>query len=293
MTDSEAFMTEDLDTGAVDAVDEDDFTAVIVRLNRDLRRAAEHLSEAEARYLVAAYYNLQELRIRCAAQQRKLGETGKPFGVIQWLGEQSRVLEDQIRAALDRYSANHRFGVWPRSVVGIGPCIAAGLIAHTHIEHLTTAGHLWSFAGLDPSKQWNRAEPRPWNAQLKVICWKAGQSFVKVQGHPQDIYGKLYKAQKQRYLERNEAGGFAANAEQALATRRWDKSKDAYKAYSQGKLPPAHIDAMARRWAVKLFLAHYWEICYELHYHRKPPLPYPVVHLGHVHIEPPRIVTEP
>ncbi len=44
--------------------------------------------------------------------------------------------------------------------------------------------------------------------------------------------------------------------------RAWDhefnigKSTEAYGHYSTGHLPPAPIDARARRWTVKLFLAH-------------------------------------
>lgn len=175
----------------------DDFKAVVARLNRDLRKASEDLSEAEARYLVQAYYNVQELRIRCDAQVRKLDENKAPHLVIGWLGDQSRVLEGQIRAALDRYSDHHRYGKWPRSIIGIGPVISAGLIAHTDMAHLPTAGHLWSFAGLDPTKEWKKSEKRPWNADLKVLCWKAGQSFMKFpKSRGRHLRQGLYHAEK-------------------------------------------------------------------------------------------------
>lgn len=265
--------------------DEELFEEVITRLNRDLREASENLSEKEAGYLVSAYYNIQELRIRCAHQIRKLVEADKPALVIGYVEKQSRVLEGQIRAALDRFGSKHRYGPWPRSVVGIGPVITAGLIAHTHMEHLTTAGHFWSFAGVNPDAVWKKGEIRPWNADLKVVQWKAGQSFMKIQNHPEDVYGKIYRSYKDKYIARNEAGGMKANAEQALAKRNYKKTTIAYQHYIVGKLPPAHIDAMARRAAVKIFLAHYWEMCWRIdHPSQEPPNPYPVVHLGHAHI---------
>jgi hypothetical protein len=246
------------------------------------------LSKTEARYLVAGYYNLQRLRIRADQQGGKLAEEDLPYQVINWLAQQSRVLEHQIRAALAQYASNHYYGKWPLSVVGIGPVITAGLISHTDIDHLPTAGHLWSFAGLDPTKVWNRREKRPWNADLKVLCWKIGQSFMKVQNRSGDVYGKAYKAKKEIYIQRNADGGFKENAKKALETRNWRKETEAYKAYSVGCLPPGHIDAMARRYATKLFLAHYWEVCWRLdHPGEKPVLPYPIVHLGHVHYIPP------
>lgn len=263
----------------------DDYKAAVARLSRDLRKASETLSETEARYLVQAYYNLQDQRIRSTHQVRMLNKFDQPHVVISWLGEQSRILEDQIRAALDRYSRNHRYALWPRSIVGIGPVICAGLIAHTHMEHLTTAGHLWSFAGLNPTQKWDRSQKRPWNAELKTLCWKIGQSFMKVQAHPDDVYGRIYKVQKTRYIERNDIGGFADNAQHALQNKKWDKSKAGYQVYLAGKLPPGHIDAMARRYAVKLFLSHYWQAAWEIdHPGRTPPLPYPIVHMGHAHV---------
>lgn len=273
-----------------DVDDEELFEEVIMRLNRDLREASETLSEKEAGYLVAAYYNLQELRIRCAHQIKRLGEAGKPSLVITWLERQARVLEGQIRASLDRFSAHHKFGPWPRSVVGIGPVITAGLIAHTHMEHLTTAGHFWSFAGLNPDAVWEKGKLRPWNSALKVLSWKIGHSFMMVQKHKDDVYGKVYRSYKDKYIARNESGGFKENAANALRKFNYSKTTDAYKAYIQGNLPPGHIDAMARRAASKLFLAHYWEMCWRIDNPGKEPvLPYPIVHLGHAHvIHPPR-----
>lgn len=258
---------------------------VVARLNRDLRRAADELSETEARYLVQAYYNIQEFRIRCHAQVSKLDDNAAPHVVLSWLAQQSEVLEGQIQGALDHFSSHHRFGKWPRSIIGIGPVLAAGLIAHTDINQMPTAGHLWSFAGLDPTKTWERGQKRPWNADLKVLCWKIGQSFMKQRNNERDIYGKVYFAQKEKYIARNESGGMAPNAEKALARSKFRKETDAYAAYSQGKLPPAHIDAMSRRYAVKLFLAHYWEVCWRIDNPGKTPvLPYPVVHMGHAHV---------
>ena len=53
-------------------------------------------------------------------------------------------------------------------------------------------------------------------------------------------------------------------------------------------LPLGHIDARARRWTVKLFLSHWWEVAYELHHGTKPPNPYVITYLEHVdQIRPP------
>ena len=70
------------------------------------------------------------------------------------------------------------------------------------------------------------------------------------------LYGKLWRKQKDLYIARNEAGLYTERSAEILKTKNYGKDTDAYKSYSVGKLPPAHIHAMARRYAVKLFLAH-------------------------------------
>jgi hypothetical protein len=130
---------------------------------------------------------------------------------------------------------------------------------------------------------------RPWNAGLKVLCWKIGESFVKVSGSPNDFYGKLYLERKAIESRKNEAGDYAEQAADKLKRFRIGKSTDAYQYYSKGKLPPAHIHARAKRWTVKLFLAHYHTAAFRLE-GKEPPKPYVMEHLGHIDmIEPPNL----
>jgi len=254
----------------------------ITRLTRDLASAAITLSDSEARFLVDAYYQMQDARIRHDGQVRSMKD--EPHEILGWLAAQSGGLEDQIKRALDKYSASHPVGEWLRAVYGIGPVIAAGLLAHIDINRAPTAGHVWAFAGLDPTKTWGKGQKRPWNASLKVLCWKAGESFVKQSGDEKCFYGHIYRERKALEIERNESGAFADQAAAILKNKKWNKTTDAYKAYTIGRLPPAHIHARARRYAVKLFLAHLHAEMYRRVLGKEPPLPYPIVHLGHTHV---------
>ena len=257
----------------------------ITALSRDLRKAAVTLSDAEARFLVDAYYQMQDQRIRAHNQLRSMAE--EPHVVLEWLGKQSERLEDQVKAALDAYTLGHRVGPWLRAVKGIGPVISAGLLAHIDITQAPTVGHIWRFAGLDPTSKWEKGTRRPWNASLRVVCWKAGESFVKVSGNDEAVYGLLYRQRKDSETAKNEAGAFAEQAAAALVAKRYGKDTDAFKAYSAGKLPPAHVHARAKRWAVKQFLA---DLHGEMHRRilgTEPPLPYPIAILGHAHLRQP------
>jgi len=264
----------------------------IKKLSRDLRAAAKlaasegGLTKAQARYLVDTYYAMQDYRKASDNQVRALSESEEPHEILCWFATQFRALEGQIKGALDAYSGAQPIGVWARSVKGIGPVIAAGLLAHIDIEKAPTAGHIWRFAGLDPTQKWEKGQKRPWNASLKVLCWKIGESFVKSSGYEDAFYGRVYIQRKALETKKNERGDFAEQAKRALEVKRYGETTEARKHYLAGKLPPAHIHARAKRYAVKLFLAHLHEVWRTME-GLPVPLPYPIAILLHAHIIPP------
>jgi hypothetical protein len=258
------------------------------RLTRDIRNASLTLSLAEVRFLVDAYYAMQNDRIRAAHQERTLADGHEPHTVLSWLGDQRETLENQIKRALDAYSGNDPVGRWARSITGIGPVIASGLLAHIDITDRPTVGHIWRFAGLDPTMKWESKTKRPWNGDLKRLCWIVGESFVKVSGNKNDTYGQVYKARKELEIGRNEAGSFAEQAAAALLKKKFGSETEARKHYEAGRLPPAHIHARAKRYAVKLFLSHLHGVMWWVKTGTAAPKPYILTKEDHVHfIAPP------
>jgi transposase IS116/IS110/IS902 family protein len=253
----------------------------VQRLTRDLRTAAKTLSHAEARYLVDAYYQMQRDRIRSVNQVRATGEATEPNAVLSWLAGNTRILEDNVRRALDAYTDGHPVGLWSKTIVGIGPVIAAGLLAHIDIERAPTVGHIWSFAGLNPQAKWLKGQKRPWNARLKTLCWKIGESFVKQSSREGDFYGKLYAQRKAFEQAQNEAGAYAEQATISLREKRFGEDTKARAAYEAGQLPPARIHLRSQRWAVKIFLAHWHHVAFETRFGQPPPKPYVLSILGH------------
>lgn len=261
--------------------------SIFSRLDKDLRAASKTLGDNEIRYLVDAYYQIQENRIRADSQVRTMNE--EPHALFTWLGDSNRQLETNIKLALDVYSHNHPVGAWIRSIKGMGPVTTSGLLAMIDIERAPTVGHIWAYAGYDPNRQRKKGEKLSFNPKLKTLCWKIGESFIKVSGIPDAFYGQVYRERKDLETAKNEAGAYAEQAAHLLATKKYSKDTDAFKLMSQGKLAKAHIHARARRYAVKLFLAHLHEVWYTHHYGKAPPLPYPIAILGHAHyIAPPR-----
>lgn len=265
------------------------------KLSRDMIKASAFLSRREARFLVDTYYQMQENRIRAAHQTRACAENSEPHATLEWLQGQAEGLEGQVKRILDAYSKNDPLGAWARSNKGIGPVVAAGLLAHIDFEvggrPIQTASAIWRYAGLDPSCVWEKGQKRPWNAQLKTLCaYKIGEAFVKVSGKDDAFYGQLYRERKELEQQRNERGDYADQAKAALDKKRHSKSTEAYKAYSKGKLPRAQIHRRAVRWTVKLFLSHYHHVGYVLRFGKEPPKPYVFSRLGHADvIDPPNI----
>lgn len=341
-------------------LDIDDYKEPVRRMSRDLRKASATMTHREAEYLVRTYYDFQHLRIVSGNRLARASDAGAPHTVIDWMTMQMEDLEAAIKAAMDVYTMNHRIGRWMRSIVGVGPVIAAGLMSMIDIKKAPTVGKIYRYAGLDPTAKWDgkkaaealvasmigsrrditiedvatiaaaanrkaelvmdrmrdlesrrnsegdEEEERDWltrgtltkvlsqaphNPDLKTLCWKLGESFVKVSGNPRGFYGHVWAASKARITADNEAGKFADYAAKTLAERSIGRTTEAYKAYAAGKLPKGQIHARAKRMAVKLFLSHMHHRWHEIEFGCPPPSPYPIAHLGHTDfIEPPPMV---
>ena len=323
----------------------DILSPAIGKLTKDLKDAIKGMPDSAARLLVDIYYQMQEDRKRSSNQTRAGEDDAEPHEVVAWLAKQHHDLEIRVRRVLDIFSDAKPLGQWARVQKGIGPVIAAGLLAHIDISKAKHGSGLWAFAGLDANTYWKgqadtskkleklfggrpdeiRPEHvamvckalrrtqgtllkyaantkgdvtwtklvaavarKPWNGQLKTLCWKLGESFVKVSGSDDAFYGKYYATCKADEIARNELGEYRAQAAHKLDTFKIGATTEAYGHYSTGKLPPAHLHARAKRRAVKLFLQHYFEVGFWLVNGQHCAKPWAIAHGGHTdYIAPP------
>lgn len=292
-----------------DEVDPDDpapeMVEPIKKLTQDLKRLALKMPLFEARQLVQTYYALQEERKRAGLRRQKAEDRGQPVLLVQHFEEQFWILERQVQKALDIYSSNDPLGQWLRSHPGIGPVLSAGLLTYFQVEDVypddpentdpatqggmprrrNAVGAWWAFAGISNNIVWEKGQKRPYSDKAKVLCYKLGESFVKVKNKPNDHYGKWYEKRKAYEEAKNARGDYAAEA--AKYAERMPKSSPTQAHYKEGRLPQHHIHARARRWTVKLFLSHYFEVAYKMKYGVEPPKPYPISVLGHKDYIPP------
>ncbi len=265
---------------------------------KDIRAAVSAMDEKAIRYFVDLYYQVQEFRKAAANQARS--SVDEPTGLAVYTAQSFENVEATIKTAMDEWTKARTVGRWLQSICGIGPVLAAGLMAHLAIElprketgviePVQSVGQWWSFAGLDPARKWEKKTKRPWNAKLKTLCWLCGESFVKVSGNDKDVYGKFYVSRKAMEAERNERLEYKDQAATILTEKKIGKDTEAYGHYSAGKLPPAQIHARAKRYAVKLFLSHLHYVMYLDRFGVVPPDPYVIARLGHVDfITPPNL----
>lgn len=242
-----------------------------LRLSRDLREAARLISPKQQRILVDLYYQIQDNRKSTANQLRAAKQ--EPNAWITFLTNFMMRMEKLAAGSLDIASNQQAVSVWAKSIVGVGPVLAAGLAAYIDITRTPSVSGLWALAGLDPTAVWEKGQKRPWNANLKGLRWKISDSFVKFHNHENCFYGHVYAARKVQEVERNKAGRFRDQAATTLQTRQI-RDKATRETYEAGRLPAGRLEARARRVAVKLFLSHYWQVAWWEHYHTLPKPPY-------------------
>lgn len=207
----------------------------------------------------------------------------EPHATLNYFLKHYSHMENNIKKCLSEYSMSTPIGRWMNSIIGIGPVISAGLMANIDITKVKTAGQIERFGGIDPTVKWESGKKRPWNASLKTLFWKIGQSFIKTSSKPNDVYGKIYLERKIYEERKNEAGEYAEFAKLQLTGKNW-KCLETKAIYESGKLPKSHIISRCARYATKIFVSHLFSVWYEMEHGEKPPKPYAMAILNHAHM---------
>jgi len=251
------------------------------RASKEVILAAASLSNPAARFLVSNYYAAQDARKRNDMQVRHLGDcVGNEMAEhLAWQAEANSVMEGQLQKPMLAYAEGSAAGRWLLSHIGIGAVLAAGLLAHLDVTKSDTAGGYWKFAGLDAgASKWEKGGKRPWNADLKQLCFHLGECIKRTSNHPDSFYGAFYRERKALLVARNDRGDFAERAKTYET-----KSADVKAKLAEGKLPDGNLDRQACNITVKMLLSHLHAVMYWDHYGKAPPKPFAIAILGHAH----------
>lgn len=309
------------------------------------------VNKQQIKTMVKLYYETQNLRLIANGTVNAAKKNGDEDSIINaFLADviDYKTIEHNITEQLKAICLSDPVGRWLLKITGIGPVLAAGVMAYFDVTKANYATSFISYAGLNDNnrpwlgkekskeiledllqehnsteitdeimyeysaitqwgynvfkdsayngkkKTWSKTEiiktasKIPYNKELKSLMWKVGQSFVWQKNRPQSVYGKLLKERMDYEIQNNENGVYADYAAKMLETYNFGKDTEAYKAYIQGKLPPAHITARSIRWVEKIFISHLFEEMYRVKYNAIPPRYYALEHLEghHTEIEP-------
>lgn len=224
----------------------------------------------ETKRLTDVYYDMQDLRIRTANRLRQL-----PQKTVQVYPDELKKLELQIKKQVEELLQHQPiYTEWLKKIKGISTCLGGGLISCINVKFVTvpnlkkatelqtkyamktkdketgkaaflvpevrgiaafaTVSKLWAYCGMNVTEEGKaprrqKGQTVTWSPKMRVLCWKIGKSFIMTG----DFYQDLYKQIKEQYLK-------------------------THKHILKEKGGKGHIDAMARRKTVKIFLEHLW-----------------------------------
>jgi len=117
---------------------------------------------------------------------------------------------------------------------------------------------------------------KPWNSDLKVVCYYLGKQIKYRNKLPNFLYGELYRKRKDYEYQQNAILAYEDRALEIYRQTPWiDTSPESVcNTYKSGMLPGFHIDLRARKWVTKIFLVHFHQVAYFDKYNVMPKKPY-------------------
>lgn len=192
--------------------------------------------------LVYQYYAMQKHRVAFGLQlyknqktrtknERSIQLNGSPitneqFAKLEQNFDSIYAVEKSIDKEILRLYRDHPMSEWLSEIKGIGHIIGLSLLSTLDPRKTKHVSSFWKYCGLAPDSKRVKGEKLSYNPFAKQICFKIGESFIKCGA------GQKYR-------------------------KRYDDCKELY----QKNMPDAskmHVHLMARRKAVKLFLADFW-----------------------------------
>jgi hypothetical protein len=248
--------------------------------------------------LVDATLAIEKVRVRTQVRQSHLRRQHRRDRETDELLSRIRTLEDYVDGRIADILKSHPAYHWFSRVKGVGKENIAKVVGMIDIQKGDTISSLWKFAGFSvedgKAPKRTKGEKLSYNSQLRSMCWRLGGSLKKAKGK----FYQYYIQEKDKYTERFRRDGYkilptpqgkwvCSNCGES-----WTKKRDIVPCCEypsvEKKLreePPGviwlgHLDAMALRKMIKLFLACLWLIWREA---EGLPLtrPYAIDQLGH------------
>lgn len=242
---------------------------------------------------------IEKLRVASEVRQSHLARQGKKDPETDELHRRLKDLEDYVDGRVVPLIQSHPAYSWFSLVLGVGTENISKVVAPIDIEKAHTISALWKFAGFSVE---DGAAPRrvkgggklSYNSQLRSMCWRLASSLRQARGK----FYRYYLGEKDKYTER-----FVSQGYKILATPRgkwvclncgesWARKRDItpccdspaiekkLREEPAGIIWKGHLDMMALRKMIKLFLACLWLVWREAE-GLPTRSPYAIERMGH------------
>lgn len=193
-------------------------------------------------------------KARVAAQVRKshLEKNKKKCDLTEETILKVGEFEDWLNGNMEELVKNHPAYPWFSKVKGVGNLNIGKVTCLIDIEKASQISKLWRYAGFGcvngNAERRRKGETLHFNMSLKAMCWRLGKSLIRAR----DSYYDYYIEQKKKLREKIESKGMKIVPAEKLPKEKGKKTETA-DLFSLG-----HLDNMAMRKMIKLFLSHLW-----------------------------------
>lgn len=180
--------------------------------------------------------------------------------VLEYFEKGFLKIENSFKKSIKSYCQEFDVGRWALAQYGVGPLSVVRLLRYIDVTKARSHEQLWAYAGLAPKSGPNQT----YNSALKDTCVDLGRSFVRHSEKDQCFYGNLFKKELDRRIELNESGAYSDLVKEDILVGSTRVLKD-----QPEKLSLDRLRAQAQRYAVKIFLVHWYTLDYKDTYNQE------------------------
>lgn len=243
-------------------------------------------------FLVKTQLAVEKLRVSTQVRNIHLRKQKRSDLTTQKIEAELVKLERLIDKIVAERIEDHPAYPWFSKVKGIGGENIAKIIGLVRVKpdaekkYAKNISSLWKFAGMHvvagKAPRREAGKKLEYSSQLRSMCWRLGSSLVRAKGKFYEYYLKEKEKYQARYVNR----GF-----KIVPSNELPKDKKGRKYEPEGAISEGHLDNMARRKMIKIFLAMLF-IVWRRELGLSDSSPYSAEHLGHSHIYKPKDFVE-
>lgn len=233
-------------------------------------------------FLVKTQLAIEKIRIAAQVRNSHLHLRGENDPICGELQKRVQAVEDFVDKTVADTIKDHPAYDWFSQVKGVGKENIAKVIGLVDITRAPHISSLWKFAGMHTQ---NGKAPKPekgkkldYNSTLRTMCWRLGSSLIRAKGK----FYQYYLKEKNKYQTRFKNQGYKIMPSDKLPTDKKGRKYEPKDVLSEG-----HLDNMARRKMIKLFLSMLY-VAWRSQLGLPISSPFSIVHLGHNHLYKPK-----